>query len=354
MELQKTSGKLKMNLLERAKSGFLVCIVVCIFVFGVFYLRNTIFKEDKEKVISKECGFYPDELCSALFDGKGIAFQIGRQCQEALGGKEMSTCIQTPCNCSTLQKKLHFITRPLSEEERNFSLAYIVTIHKELDMFIKLLRAIYMPQNVYCIHIDEKSSDSFKQAVQNLVNCFENIFIASKTEKVVYAGFSRLQADINCMKDLIHLNHQWNYVINLCGQDYPIKTNKELIHYIKSKWNGKNITPGIIQPPHMKHRTNFSYQEFVRSGKSYVYPTNNVKSEPPHNLTIYFGTAYYVLTRKFVEFTLTDERAKDLLEWSRDTYSPDEHYWVTLNHIPGKQNYRIYLVYCTLFTNIAY
>ncbi|XP_013924948.1 PREDICTED: beta-1,3-galactosyl-O-glycosyl-glycoprotein beta-1,6-N-acetylglucosaminyltransferase 7-like [Thamnophis sirtalis] len=323
-----------MNLLETFKSWFLVCIVVCVFIFGVFYLRNTIFKTDKEKIISRECGFYPDELCSALFDGKRVAFQIGQLCQEALGEKDMSTCIQTPCNCSTLQKKLHFITRPLSEEERNFSLAYIVTIHKELNMFIKLLRAIYMPQNVYCIHIDEKSSKDFKQAVQSLVDCFENVFIASKREKVVYAGFSRLQADINCMKDLIHLNNQWNYVINVCGQDYPIKTNKELIHYIKSKWNGKNITPGIVQPPHMKHRTNFSYQEFVRSGKSYVYPTNNVKSEPPHNLTIYFGTAYYVLTRKFVEFTLTDERAKDLLEWSKDTYSPDEHYWVTLNHIP--------------------
>lgn len=32
--------------------------------------------------------------------------------------------------------------------------------------------------------------------------------------------------------------------------------------------------------------------------------------------------------------------AKELLDWSRDTYSPDEHYWATLNynthlHSPG-------------------
>uniref|UniRef100_A0A8D2LBR4 Glucosaminyl (N-acetyl) transferase family member 7 n=2 Tax=Varanus komodoensis TaxID=61221 RepID=A0A8D2LBR4_VARKO len=201
-------------------------------------------------------------------------------------------------------------------------------------MFIKLLRAIYVPQNVYCIHIDEKSSKDYKRAVQTLANCFENIFIASKRETVVYAGFSRLQADINCMKDLIHSKTQWNYVINLCGQDYPIKTNKELILYIKTKWNGKNITPGIVQPSYMKHRTNISYKEYVHLEKSYVHPTKNIKSEPPHNLTIYFGSAYYVLTRKFVEFTLTDVRAKDLLQWSRDTYSPDEHYWVTLNRLP--------------------
>ncbi|CAF3998296.1 unnamed protein product, partial [Adineta steineri] len=37
-------------------------------------------------------------------------------------------------------------------------------------------------------------------------------------------------------------------------------------------------------------------------------------------------------SRAFVEFVLTNEVAKRLLEWSRDTYSPDEHYWATLNY----------------------
>uniref|UniRef100_A0A7M4EAS8 Glucosaminyl (N-acetyl) transferase family member 7 n=1 Tax=Crocodylus porosus TaxID=8502 RepID=A0A7M4EAS8_CROPO len=324
-----------MNQLDAAKSGFLVCLGVSIFILTFIYVKNTFPKESSEKPDAEECGIYPDELCSALFEGKSAAPQIGNLCQ-SIHRPEMLYCIQTPCNCSAVLKNLHFITKPLSEEEKNFPLAYIITIHKELEMFVKLLRAIYVPQNVYCIHIDEKTSKDYKAAVQTIVNCFENIFLSSKRESVVYAGFSRLQADINCMKDLIKFNSQWNYVINLCGQDYPIKTNKEIIQYIKSKWNGKNITPGVIQPPHIKYRTHVSYKEYVHSGTSYVYPTKNVKNNPPHNLTIYFGSAYYILTREFVEFTLTDVRAKDLLEWSRDTYSPDEHYWVTLNRLTGK------------------
>lgn len=345
---EKTPGSRKMNQLEAVKSGFLVCIAGCLFIFAFIYIRNTIPKEangQTRPLELAECGFYPDELCAALFEGKGAAPQIGHLCQQVLHGQRMSTCVRTPCNCSTVHKRLHFITRPLSEEEGNFSLAYIITIHKELDMFIKLFRAVYMPQNIYCVHIDEKSPKDYKVAVQTLVSCFGNVFIASKRETVVYAGFSRLQADINCMHDLIRSKTQWNYVINLCGQDFPIKTNKELVRYIKTKWNGKNITPGIVQPPHMKHRTHVSYYEYVHAGKSYVYPTKKVKSEPPHNLTIYFGSAYYVLTRKFVEFALTDERAKDLLKWSRDTYSPDEHFWVTLNRLPGKQNVLNYRVF---------
>ncbi|RMB95877.1 hypothetical protein DUI87_27991 [Hirundo rustica rustica] len=290
--------------------------------------------DQKLRVKRAECGFYPDELCSALFVGKPAAFKIGNFCQKSYQPKALS-CIQTSCNCSTLPKTLHFITKPLSEEEGNFSLAYIITIHKELEMFVRLLRAIYMPQNIYCIHIDEKSPRDYKTAVQNIVNCFENIFISSKREHVVYAGFSRLQADINCMRDLVNSKVQWNYVINLCGQDYPLKTNKEIIQYLKSKWNGKNITPGIVQPLHVKHRTEISYREYVHSGVPYVYPAKIRKAQPPHNLTIYFGSAYYILTKDFVQFALSDARAKALLEWSRDTYSPDEHYWVTLNRLPG-------------------
>lgn len=189
-------------------------------------------------------------------------------------------------------------------------------------MFVQLLRAIYVPQNVYCIHVDEKAPKKYKTAVQTLVNCFENVFISSKREKMAYAGFTRLQADINCMKDLVHSKFQWNYVINLCGQDFPIKTNREIIHYIRRKWNDKDITPGAIQPPHINNR---------------------FKDKPPHNFTISFGSAYYVLTRKFVEFILTDICAKDMLQWSKDIRSPEQHYWVTLNQLKGKKDPPIWM-----------
>ncbi|XP_075022680.1 putative beta-1,3-galactosyl-O-glycosyl-glycoprotein beta-1,6-N-acetylglucosaminyltransferase 7 isoform X2 [Calonectris borealis] len=273
-----------MNPLDATKSGFLVCIAVCVFIYAFIYLKDTLSEEPNEQKFNAnivECGFYPDELCSALFVGKTAAFKIGNFCQNTYQPKTLS-CIQTSCNCSMVLKTLHFITRPLSDEEGNFSLAYIITIHKELEMFVKLLRAIYMPQNIYCIHVDEKSPKDYKAAVQNIVNCFENIFISSKRENVVYAGFSRLQADINCMRDLVHSKIKWNYVINLCGQDYPIKTNKDIIQYIKSKWNGKNMTPGVVQPLHMKHRTQMLQGLHpMQTGKETYEPLNGkIKKEP--------------------------------------------------------------------------
>ncbi|KAL0594654.1 Beta-1,3-galactosyl-O-glycosyl-glycoprotein beta-1,6-N-acetylglucosaminyltransferase 7 [Plecturocebus cupreus] len=303
-----------MSQLRATKSGLTVCTVICIFIF--LYLRNPTPAEPEEEPVYPEvaeCGFYPDELCSTLFEGKGAAPQIAKFCKTPHKSK-IHAYLHTPGNCSGISHGLHFITRPLSAEEGDFSLAYIITIHKELAMFVHLLRTIYVLQNVYCIHVDEKAPKKFKTAVRTLVNCFENVFISSKREKVAYAGFTRLQADINCMKDLVHSKFQWNYVINLCGQDFPIKTNKEIIHYIRSKWNGKNIASGVIQPPHIKSNTSQSHLKFIPEGIIYAFPNNRFKDKPPHNLTIYFGSAYYVLTRKFVEFILTDIRAKDMLQ----------------------------------------
>ncbi|XP_078270824.1 LOW QUALITY PROTEIN: N-acetyllactosaminide beta-1,6-N-acetylglucosaminyl-transferase-like [Rhinoraja longicauda] len=126
----------------------------------------------------------------------------------------------------------------------------------------------------------------------------------------------------------------WRYVLNLCGQDYPLKTNLELVLLLKGRWQGKNITPGILQPDHIKHRTTHVHREYISPAQSYVVKTATMKAPGvPHGLRLYFGSAYYALTREFVEFVLRDQRAKDLLQWSRDTYSPDEHYWVTLNRI---------------------
>uniref|UniRef100_A0A2K6QAG9 Glucosaminyl (N-acetyl) transferase family member 7 n=1 Tax=Rhinopithecus roxellana TaxID=61622 RepID=A0A2K6QAG9_RHIRO len=296
-----------MSQLQVTKSGLVVSAVICIFIF--LYLRNPTPAELKKEPVHSEvveCGFYPDELCSALSEGKGAAPQIAKFCKTP-HKSEIHAHLHTPGNCSRISRGLHFITRSLSTEEGDFSLAYIITIHKELAMFVQLLRAIYVPQNVYCIHVDEK--------------------------KMAYAGFTRLQADINCMKDLVHSKFQWNYVINLCGQDFPIKTNREIIHYIRSKWNDKNITPGVIQPPHIKSKTSQSHLEFVPEENVYAPPNNRFKDKPPHNFTIYFGSAYYVLTRKFVEFILTDIRAKDMLQWFKDIHSPEQHYWVTLNQL---------------------
>uniref|UniRef100_A0A8C6EEX0 Glucosaminyl (N-acetyl) transferase 1 n=1 Tax=Microcebus murinus TaxID=30608 RepID=A0A8C6EEX0_MICMU len=138
-------------------------------------------------------------------------------------------------DCTSFIKRRKYIMEPLSKEEEQFPIAYSLVVHHKIEMLDRLLRAIYMPQNFYCIHVDRKSEESFLAAVKGIASCFSNVFVASQLESVVYASWSRVQADLNCMKDLYGMSARWKYLINLCGMDFPIKTNLEIVRKLKSR-----------------------------------------------------------------------------------------------------------------------
>lgn len=58
------------------------------------------------------------------------------------------------------------------------------------------------------------------------------------------------------------------------------------------------------------------------------------KAPPPGNFTVYKNNAYNIYSRQFLQWAIRDsEKAKELLEWSKDTLTPDEHYWRTLETV---------------------
>ncbi|RXM96113.1 Beta-1,3-galactosyl-O-glycosyl-glycoprotein beta-1,6-N-acetylglucosaminyltransferase 4 [Acipenser ruthenus] len=172
--------------------------------------------------------------CTAIYDADPV--EIGKSLEirrKVIIDLEDDDVRDMTADCQRYIKLRQYSEKSVSDEERQFPLAYSLVVHKHSGMFERLLHTIYMPQNVYCIHYDQKSSQSFKAAVQNVVKCFPNVFIASRLESVQYAHISRLQADLNCLSDLLSSPVQWKYVINLCGQDFPLKPNFELMSELK-------------------------------------------------------------------------------------------------------------------------
>lgn len=86
------------------------------------------------------------------------------------------------------------------------SLAYSIAISSNVEQFERLLNVLYKPNNIYCVHIDAKSSILFKKAIKSIVDCFDNVFISTRLEHIVVLGFSNLKAELNCLNDLLNLN----------------------------------------------------------------------------------------------------------------------------------------------------
>ncbi|KAM4036291.1 beta-1,3-galactosyl-O-glycosyl-glycoprotein beta-1,6-N-acetylglucosaminyltransferase 3-like [Anomaloglossus baeobatrachus] len=272
--------------------------------------------------------------CSKIIKGDSDAVQQGLQLNAALKGKykylKEEDFINITHNCQHFKHLRKYITIPMSEEEEDFPIAYSMVVHEKIDMFERLLRAIYASQNIYCVHVDEKSTEQFKVAVQAIISCFDNVFMTSKRVRVVYASWSRVQADINCMEDLLKSNVPWKYLLNTCGTDFPLKTNAEIVRALKTL-NGKNSMES--EKPSQAKQGRWRYHHEVHD--DHISGTKSEKLPPPIKTPMFTGNAYIVVSRDFVKHIFEDSEAQQLIEWVKDTYSPDEHLWATLNRMPG-------------------
>lgn len=235
-------------------------------------------------------------------------------------------------NCSAYKiSRQYFMVS--TRKESDFPIAFNILFHKNVHQLERLLRTIYREHNHYCIHVDAKTPLYVTEAVRHITDCFDNVFLASRSETVIYQGFSRLVADINCMRDHVERSNSWKYLINMASSELPIMSNLQLVEILRL-FNGANNMREVLLPDtgNRYSRRHITHIDAV-SKDGYIEHTVTIKDPPPYGLTIIKGNAYNIFSRGFVIFALTDVRAQDLLTWSADTLTPDEHYWATLNNV---------------------
>ena len=141
-------------------------------------------------------------------------------------------------NCDTYIKERKYIMKPTSSEEANFPVAFNLVVYKNVHQIEQLLRAIYRPQNYYCIHVDLKAKSSVFKSISKIAGCLDNVFLASKRYHVTWGMFPVLQPELQCMENLLNRTG-WRYLINLTGQEFPLKTNEDIVRMLKV-YNGSN------------------------------------------------------------------------------------------------------------------
>ena len=124
-------------------------------------------------------------------------------------------------NCEEFKKVRKYITKPVNEEEEKFSLAFSILIYRNIEILERLLRAIYRPQNFYCIHVDAKSDKNVHNGIKSIADCFDNVFVSSRVVDIEWALYNVLEADLICMEDLWKRSRKWKYFINLTGEEFP-------------------------------------------------------------------------------------------------------------------------------------
>ncbi|XP_077980194.1 N-acetyllactosaminide beta-1,6-N-acetylglucosaminyl-transferase-like [Glandiceps talaboti] len=235
-------------------------------------------------------------------------------------------------NCTQFIQERGY-SKPVTEEELEFPLAFGIYMYKSVSQFEQLLRTIYRPQNTYCIHVDKKASTEIHQAVQAITKCFDNVFVPSRLATVTWGSIEVVRAELNCLSDLEKRNPNWKYYLNLSGQEFPLKTNLEIVQILKEFQGRNNVMSFIfLKSDVLSERHKFKY--VISSGTVKQSGERKTESKPFDGPT-FKGELHVALTREFVNFVLYSNIAFEWFAWLSDTLCPDEFFYQTLSRLPG-------------------
>ena len=207
-------------------------------------------------------------------------------------------------------------------------------VHNSAFQVYRLLKVLYRPHNIYCIHYDRKSSEDMKLLFNKLAKCFDNIITPSIITGVTYAHHSLMDAQMNCFRDLLRNRdkYPWRYVITLCGKELPLRTNWEIVQLLK-QLKGNSAIHAFRIPRYERMR--YEVKWTLDKNTSTLVPTKEKTGPIPYNLKIYKSMIYFALTPEFVNYTLNDEVAVTLYKFLKDAFVPEESFYSTLFMIPG-------------------
>lgn len=235
-------------------------------------------------------------------------------------------------SCAAIQTE--FTNFYVSEMEKNFPIAFLMNVHVDPQQIARFLKSIYRSTNVYCLHVDLKSPPTMLRSMQKLADCLPNVILAKKRYNVQYSTIDQVDALRSCYKELLKVDVQWKYAVNLCGRELPLKTNREIVQMLMDMEGVNVANPGVsLKDPRVLY---FIRRRVLHQMKRVpiVHMTTAPLGPLPGGITAYKNNTFIAATRDFVKYLFEDDLANDFYLFLRDVQSPDEEYFSTLNHLP--------------------
>jgi hypothetical protein len=106
--------------------------------------------------------------------------------------------------------------------------AYIILAHKNLDQLIRLIGVLDDGRSTFFLHIDLKTQvESYHESLLT-----KNNIIHIKRISTKWGGFSLAEATLTAMHAVQESGISFNAISLLSGQDYPVKSNAEIDHFL--------------------------------------------------------------------------------------------------------------------------
>ncbi len=199
-------------------------------------------------------------------------------------------------------------------------------VHHKPQAFKELFRQIYTKDQYYLIHIDRKAKPEVTEEIQLYLIRFPNAYVL-ESMNIVSRGFSMIQAELNAMEYLLQVSREWDYFINLSGEDYPLRSQKIIRQFLGQQkernylfyYDQKFYRPDTLQ------RIQNHFTELTHKISSLIYKREFMKDVIP-----YIGGKWMILTRTACLFMTGNKRVMEFEDYYLHTLLPAESFFQTV------------------------
>ena len=212
------------------------------------------------------------------------------------------------------------------------SSAYLILAHGMPYQTIDLLWSIWRPEDQYFVHIDGKSPPLTFAALYAVAASRRNVHVVP-SELCSWGGFSLADAAWRCLQMALVRDEAWSHAVLISSTHVPLSSATKI---------AESLEEGVCYFPY--HRLDFESasanpdswwgQRAQRLTYTYIeVPGIGIMRGPPRvppaDVGFYWGSQWWVLSRRAAEFLCTAWRSP-LCEYFRNTSVPDEHCFQTL------------------------
>lgn len=107
------------------------------------------------------------------------------------------------------------------------NVAYIISAYKLPELLVRLVRRLDATGTSIYIHVDAKTADPVYRAMADPLAGRTNIEFLPR-HPCYWGDFGHVQATLKGLRALVASGRSFDYVILLTGQDYPLRSNREI------------------------------------------------------------------------------------------------------------------------------
>lgn len=206
------------------------------------------------------------------------------------------------------------------------TVAYLILVHRYPEQFKRLFRAIHDPANHYLVHVDKNSGSHLEDDIRGFLASYPNAGLL-ESKRALWGGYSLVDAELRGMARLLEMGSDWEFFINLSGQDFPLATQGRIRAFLGAN-RGREFIRVLDQAKSRPDTMGRVLQHVVEHADRIIdsLATRLFLA----NAKPYIGNQWKIVSRAFCQFVCHDPSVDRYKAFYRNTFIADEGFFQTV------------------------